>query len=109
MNELDSISSNSISGIIAGISMGGWMTTSLGERELPSIAGMVILLAGRPMHAKPLPPGTSLRNIPVYIGAGETDPNMMPARKAREFYKRNGALCAHHRRSLPPSFGWKTG
>jgi hypothetical protein len=30
--------------------------------------------------------------MPIYIGAGETDPNLLPARRAREVYKRNGAL-----------------
>ncbi len=75
---------------LAGASKGGWTASSLGELELPRLGGLIILLAGRP--SGPVLATAGLRNMPIYIGAGETDPNLLPARRAREVYKRNGAL-----------------
>ena len=76
---------------LAGISKGGWMTSTLAEMELPRLGGMIILLAGRPFGSNPRRLVSLVQNKAVYIGTGETDPNNMPARRAREVYRRNGA------------------
>jgi predicted esterase len=78
--------------IMAGASKGGWTTSALGELELPRLGGLIILLAGRPESRTPKPPAGALQNKPIYIGDGEMDPNLIPARRAREFYRRNGAV-----------------
>jgi len=78
--------------IIAGASKGGWAASVLGEMELPRLGGIMILLAGRPAGRPQSLPAGALQNKPIYIGAGETDPNMVSARRAKEFYKRNGAV-----------------
>jgi dienelactone hydrolase len=74
---------------LGGISMGGWATALLGERELPHLAGLVILLAGRANTATP--PPASFDGKPVYIGAGETDANLHAARRASALYRHFGA------------------
>jgi predicted esterase len=74
---------------LAGVSKGGWTAGFIGEMEMPRLGGIIILLAGRlPGQAAAMP---TLQNKPVYIGAGESDPNWFSARSAREFYRRNGA------------------
>lgn len=74
---------------LAGVSKGGWTASMLWERELPKLAGLVILLAGR--LPGPEAPSTALVGKPVYIGVGETDPNHLPAVRARHFFRRRGA------------------
>jgi poly(3-hydroxybutyrate) depolymerase len=77
---------------MSGASKGGWMTSSLGEMELPQIAGLVVCLAGRqPGSTRPLTL-PAIRNKPVYVGAGETDTNLVPALRAAGFYKKSGAI-----------------
>ena len=76
---------------LAGASKGGWMTASLGERECGRLAGLVILLSGRVPYAQQAAMAAPLQGKPVYIGEGETDPNLIPALEAREYYRRNGA------------------
>lgn len=76
---------------LAGISKGGWMTASLGERELSRLAGLVIILSGRIPYAGQQDLANLLRGKPIYLGAGEADPNLIPALQAREYYRRNGA------------------
>jgi hypothetical protein len=77
---------------IGGISKGGWTTTLLGEYELPRLAGLIVLLAGR-VRSTALPRElAALKNKPVYIGSGETDPNLIPALQAAECYRRYGAV-----------------
>ena len=76
---------------LAGISKGGWMTASLGEREFSRLAGLVILLSGRVPYADQQELAILLRGKPIYLGVGETDPNLIMALQAREYYRRNGA------------------
>ena len=76
---------------LGGVSKGGWTTTQLGEPELPRLAGLIILIAGRGYPFSQAPGGTAYRGKPVYIGDGETDNNMRPARQATTFYQTRGA------------------
>ena len=76
---------------MAGVSKGGWMTASLGEREINRLAGLIIMLSGRVPYAQESALAAALQGKPVYIGAGETDPNLIPALQAREYYRHNGA------------------
>ena len=77
---------------LAGTSKGGWAASGLGELELPRLGGIIILLAGRPYGFGRSPSPDALHGKPIYIGTGETDPNNMAARLARELYRRNGAV-----------------
>ncbi len=74
---------------LGGLSMGGWTTTQLGEREMPRLAGLIVLLAGR-MRTMPFP-AVPFRGKPVYIGTGETDANLPAARRAAALYRSLGA------------------
>ena len=76
---------------LAGASKGGWMTASLGERELGRLAGLIIMLSGRVPYSQQSALAATLPGKPIYLGAGETDPNLIPALEAREYYRRNGA------------------
>lgn len=81
--------------IMGGISLGGWTTSTLAEYAMPRVAGMFILLAGR-QREKVLPKNpASLQLMPVYIGAGEADPNLIPAFKAFASYRRYGAVVTY--------------
>jgi predicted esterase len=75
---------------MSGVSRGGWTTSILGEMDILNIAGMVNLLAGRMTPAIPPPAGVSGK--PVYVAAGETDPNLVHAMAAADTYRRNGAI-----------------
>ncbi|MBA4389113.1 MAG: hypothetical protein C0404_14165 [Verrucomicrobia bacterium] len=76
---------------MGGASKGGWTTVTIGEMALPQLAGMVVLIAGR--NSMPGKPAVvqGLQGKSIYVGAGETDPNLVPALRAREFYRKNGA------------------
>ena len=74
---------------LGGVSMGGWTTTQLGEMEMPRLAGLLVLLAGR-MRTTPFPT-VPFRSKPVYIGSGETDANLPAARRAAALYRSLGA------------------
>ncbi len=74
---------------LGGLSMGGWTTTQLGEREMPRLAGLIVLLAGR-MRTMPFPT-VPFQGKPVYIGTGETDANLPAARRAAALYRSLGA------------------
>jgi dienelactone hydrolase len=74
---------------LGGTSMGGWTTTQLGEREMPRLAGLIVLLAGR-MRTMPFPV-VPFQGKPVYIGTGETDANLPAARRAAALYRSLGA------------------
>ena len=75
---------------LGGVSKGGWTTSLLGEPELPRLAGLIILLAGRSYPFTAAPGGTAYRGKPLYIGDGETDNNMRFARQAATFFQRQG-------------------
>lgn len=75
---------------LAGLSKGGWTSSILGNRDMPRLAGLVILLAARQRTAMDRP-SDSLRGKPVYIGVGETDANILPALQSRIVYSRYGA------------------
>lgn len=76
---------------LAGASKGGWMTARLGEHELSRLAGLIIMLSGRVLYAQQSALAAALPGKPIYVGAGETDANLIPALEAREYYRRNGA------------------
>jgi pimeloyl-ACP methyl ester carboxylesterase len=99
---------------VGGVSMGGWTAAALLERYPQELAGAVILLAGRMRtgHGSP-PPG--MRSRAVYIGSGETDPNLPAARRAASWYRTAGARvtfevftgCGHGVPPAPPLLdGW---
>lgn len=77
---------------LAGTSKGGWTVTALADLDPTRIAGMVVLLAGHTANPTGRQPANAYQKMPIYIGTGETDPNNIPARRAREFYRHNGAL-----------------
>jgi predicted esterase len=57
-------------------------------------ARAVILAAGRSQNAHLIAAGSgrmALRGKPIYIGAGEKDINLAPAKKAAAYYERMGA------------------
>lgn len=74
---------------LGGVSKGGWTTSIIGERELKNLAGFIILLAGRQRGAVPGP--QKMTGFPVYIGAGENDPNILAAVHGAGFYRHCGA------------------
>ncbi len=76
---------------LGGISKGGWTTSLLGEPELPRLAGLIIVLAGRSFPFTTAPGAAAYRGKPIYIGDGETDNNMRPARQATTFFQTRGA------------------
>ena len=77
--------------LLGGISKGGWTTSLLGEPELSRLAGLIIVLAGRSFPFTSAPGGAAYRGKPIYIGDGETDNNMRPARQATTFFFLHGA------------------
>ncbi len=76
--------------IIAGISKGGWMTNDLLEYRPQPWAGAVILAAGRRATLESSK-SKGFEGKAVYIGAGEQDPNLRAAQRARDFLRRAGA------------------
>jgi len=81
--------------IMGGISLGGWTTSTMAEHAVPRVAGMFILLAGRQREKMPPKNPALLQLMPVYIGAGEADPNIIPAFKAFASYRRYGAVVTY--------------
>ena len=77
--------------LVGGFSMGGWMTSSMGEGSPSMWAGIAILGAGRQMQDRPMRNPASLRNKPIYIGAGTQDNNFAAARRANDIYRAAGA------------------
>lgn len=76
---------------LGGVSKGGWTASLIGEPELPGVAGLIILLAGRSYPMNEAPGGGAYYGKPVYLGAGEHDANLRPARQAYEFFSRRKA------------------
>lgn len=75
---------------LTGISKGGWQTAELGDREAANIAGMVILLAGRHPVANVGSPPATVRGMPIFVGAGEDDANLVAALRAKLAYGKVG-------------------
>ena len=75
---------------LAGISKGGWLVSELFESRPGMWSGAIIIAAGRREIA-----GSAVndrfKNKRIYIGAGEKDPNLKAAQKARDFYQQAGA------------------
>lgn len=91
---------------MSGVSRGGWTTSILGEMDIQHLAGIVNMLAGRMTPA--IPPPAGVRDKPVYIGAGETDGNLVHAMAAADTYRRYGAITTFEEypgvgHSIPPS------
>ena len=76
---------------LTGISKGGWHVADLAEREAANIAGAAILLAGRhPVRqVGAVPP--AIRRMPIYIGVGDKDANVVGALRAKLAYVQAGA------------------
>jgi poly(3-hydroxybutyrate) depolymerase len=67
--------------IVSGFSMGGWFAGMFGEISPSTWAGVAILGAGRRKFDAPLRPAGILRRKPIYIGAGDKDPNFPSAQR----------------------------
>lgn len=79
---------------VTGYSKGGWHTASMLEVSGKVWAGGVIFAAGRSRNAEALTTEEgkkALRGKAIYIGAGETDPNLESAKKAAAYYEYLGA------------------
>jgi len=79
---------------VTGYSKGGWHTAAMLAVSGKVWAGGVIFAAGRSRNADALATEEgkkALRGKAIYIGAGETDPNLEPAKKAAAYYERLGA------------------
>ncbi len=92
---------------VGGVSMGGWTAAALLERYPQELAGAVILLAGRMRsdHGRSPP---AMRSRAVYIGSGETDPNLPAARRAASWYRMAAArvtfeVFTGHGHAVPPA------
>ncbi len=78
--------------LVGGVSMGGWTAAALYDRHPADHAGLVVLLAGRRSDDPRPPYRAPFAGRPVYLGAGETDPNLAAARRSATFYRSLGAL-----------------
>ena len=76
---------------IGGFSKGGWQASAFGDHSAGQWAGIAIIGAGRAWRDRPLPNSRAMRGQAVYIGAGENENNIVPARKAADFYRKHGA------------------
>jgi predicted peptidase len=79
---------------IAGFSKGGWHTSAMLEFSGKVWAGAVILAAGRSRTVASISTAAgkrALRGKPLYIGAGQKDPNLEAAKIAQKYYRRAGA------------------
>ena len=77
---------------LTGVSKGGWHVADLLEREAGKIAGAAILLAGRTQMVRAGTVPTAIRQMPIYIGAGENDANLVAGLRAKLAYGKAGAL-----------------
>ena len=75
---------------IGGFSMGGFMSSSIGECTASIWAGMAICGAGRGGGGGAKDP-QGFRGKPVFAGAGEKCPYHAGAQKAADYYKAHGA------------------
>ncbi|MGB9594886.1 MAG: hypothetical protein ACPL7B_01285 [Candidatus Poribacteria bacterium] len=66
---------------IGGYSMGGYMTSMLGEQLLDRLAGLIILGAGRWTIERFAPLPKSIRGKPIFIGVGQADTTHQPRAK----------------------------
>lgn len=77
---------------MAGFSQGGYTTSVLGEAMLDQLAGLIILGAGRSKGTNDPPSPRRIRNLPIFIGAGEDDdPHGPRAERAERLYRDWGA------------------
>jgi len=76
---------------VGGFSMGGWMSSALGEMAPASWAGVAVLGAGRQRMLLPIKHPRAMRGKPIYIGCGTNDPNFPHAKKAASAYRGVGA------------------
>jgi predicted esterase len=76
--------------VLAGVSRGGWVVSSLFDMESDPWKGVTIFCAGR-MAVLSSARKATLRSKFFYVGAGETDPNLRAARAAAEYYRRRQA------------------
>jgi poly(3-hydroxybutyrate) depolymerase/TolA-binding protein len=74
---------------IGGFSMGGFMCSTIGEGSSDLWCAMMICGAGRGGRGGN---ADSFRNKPVFVGAGEKDPNLATATKAADTYRGVGAI-----------------
>ena len=76
---------------VGGFSKGGWHSSAMIESSPKVWAGAVIFAAGRSRSVGLISTAgdrRALRDIPIYIGAGEKDANLRSAKKAAAYYKR---------------------
>lgn len=73
---------------MGGYSQGGYATSMLGERILDKLAGLIILGAGRYAVDRYPPPLKSIKNKPIFVGAGQNDNVHNPrAKYAANYYQ----------------------
>lgn len=66
---------------MGGYSMGGYMTSMLGEQLLDKLAGLIILGAGRFTVERFAPLPKRIRGKPIFIGVGQADNTHQPRAK----------------------------
>lgn len=66
---------------MGGYSMGGYMTSMLGEQLLDKLAGLIILGAGRFTIERFAPLPKRIRGKPIFIGVGQADNTHQPRAK----------------------------
>jgi len=79
---------------VTGYSKGGWHTAAMLESGAKIWAGAVIFAAGRSRNVGLITSAANkraLRDKPIYIGAGEKEVNLAPAKRAAAYYERWGA------------------
>lgn len=76
---------------IAGVSKGGWTTAMICETHLSEFAGAVIFLAGRMRSQNKKLKKAGRTDIPMYVGVGEFDGNLIPGVAAIDHFKKLGA------------------
>ncbi len=81
---------------VGGFSKGGWMSDLLASRGFPSLAGAMIMGAGkipddvgRLLESEPLPNNRD-RPLSIYVGIGQMDANHPYSRRAVAAYRGNG-------------------
>ena len=72
---------------LAGISKGGWIAGVVSETQLSSFAGTMIFLAGKNVGKKRPIKIPNRSGIPIYVGVGEFDGNLIPGVAAAPHFK----------------------
>ena len=77
---------------ISGVSKGGWTTSMICDTQLSSFAGVIIFLAGRMRVPNKVAKRANRSGIPIYVGVGEFDGNLIPGVAAIDHYNKLGGV-----------------